>query len=106
MSNANVDLVRESYERWLAGEPESPLGRQHGTNFGRQLKMIPQRFRAEGARVLVDLKQTWTDDESGEPREVHYFALWTIRAGAPPSYETFGNEVDAVEALHVPTDKG
>jgi ketosteroid isomerase-like protein len=53
---------------------------------------------APGGRVLALIRQSGRGTESGVPIAIHYFGVWTFRAGKVRRVEYFRHRADALEA--------
>jgi ketosteroid isomerase-like protein len=128
MSQENVEVVRDVYERWSQGDfrasldvldplvlfvlrPEFPdagtyLGRERLAEYTRGLLEPWTRFTIEaeeiadaGDSVVVAVLQRGVGDGSGAATEFRYFQVWSFRGRKVIRLENFRERAEALEAV-------
>ena len=127
MSQQNVEIVREVYERWSEGDvranldlldkhvvlvlgPDFPdagmhCGLEAVAAYTRgllepwtRLTMEAQEIVAAGDSVLASVHQSGVGTTSGVPADLSYFTLWTFRGRKVVHIESFRDRAQALEA--------
>jgi ketosteroid isomerase-like protein len=131
MSQENVEVVRNIYERWSEGDfrggvdvldplvlfvlrPEFPdagtyLGVERLAEYMRGLLEPWTRFTieaeeitGEGDSVIAAVCQRGVGDESGAATELRYFQVWSFRGRKVIRLENIRERADALEAVGLP----
>ena len=127
MSQANVELVREIYERFRAGDregalalhdpeievhdrPEVPDPQVYRGHEGviravaasratfERLDIVPEEFVEKGDRVVVVFRFLGTGRESGVPIDQRLCHAWTIRDGKAVRMEVHSSRDEALRS--------
>jgi ketosteroid isomerase-like protein len=127
MSQENVEVVRDIYERWREGDfrtsvdvldplvlfvlrPEFPdagtyLGRERIAEYMRGFLEPWSRITIEaeditdaGDSVVVAVRQAGVGEESGAATELRYFQVWSFRGRKVIRLENFRERAEALEA--------
>jgi uncharacterized protein len=125
MTQANVDLVREIYDRFRGGDPDGALALYHpdvevhdrpeipdpqvyrghegvlrALGASRSefagLDVVPEEFINAGDRVIVLFRFVGTGRESGVPIEERLCHAWTVRDGLVTRLEVHSDPEDAL----------
>jgi ketosteroid isomerase-like protein len=130
MASGNLDLIRGVYERWgegdfASGEPFDPLilfvmgeglpdagsylGLEELAEYMRGFLEPWERITIEadevieaGDSVFVAVSQRGTGQGSGAAAELHYFHVWTFRAGRAIRLETVRDRDEALAKAGIP----
>jgi ketosteroid isomerase-like protein len=129
MSQKNVEIVRQVYERWGRGDfragvelydphillvlrPEFPeagayLGPDEIARYMREDFLADlegatiggEEFLDAGDSVVVHVSQQATGPESGAPVAMRYYQVWTFRGRSVIRIESISTREDALEAV-------
>jgi len=129
MSQKNVEIVRQVYERWGRGDfragaelydphillvlrPEFPeagayLGPDEIARYMREdfladlegATIAGEEFLDAGDSVVVHVNQQATGPESGVPVAMRYFQVWTLRGQSVIRIESISTREEALEAV-------
>jgi ketosteroid isomerase-like protein len=128
MSQTNLEIVRQIYERWGRGDfgagvelydpyvllvlrPEFPeagaycgpdeIGKYMREEFLADLEgavIVGEEFLGAGDSVVVRVNQQATGPESGAPVAMRYYQVWTFRGRSVIRIESIRGREDALEA--------
>ena len=128
MSQEIVEALRPVYEAWERGDftaggflldenivfvvsPSFPnagvfLGLEAVAKHMRELldaweslTVAAESYTEAGDSVLVSIRQEGVGAGSGVPTELHFFHVWTFRAGKAVRFEAIADETEALEAV-------
>ncbi len=92
MSQKNVEIVRQIYERWERGDFRAGVELLEGA------VIVGEEFLDAGDSVVVRVNQQATGAGSGVPVGMRYYQIWTFRGRSVIRIESIRGREEALEA--------